>query len=73
MLKRIEINPKTLAGKPIIRGLRISVEQILKLLANRTPESRILENFPELESEDIQACLLYASKLVESEKIYKVA
>jgi uncharacterized protein (DUF433 family) len=59
LLQRIEANPKILAGKPIIRGLRISVEQILKLLAIKTSETDILANFPELEPEDIQACLLY--------------
>ncbi len=73
LLQRIEANPKILAGKPIVRGLRISVEQILKLLAIKTSETDILANFPELEPEDIQACLLYASRLVEGEKVYSIA
>lgn len=62
-LNRIEFNPKILAGKANIRGFRISVEQILKLLANKTTETEILTNFPELEPEDIQACLFYASHI----------
>ena len=70
LLSRIEVNPKVLAGKPIIRGYRISVEQILKSLAAGINNSDLLENFPELETEDILACMLYAAKLVEEEKVY---
>jgi len=67
LLSRIEVNPQVLAGKPIIRGYRISVEQVLKSLAAGISYSDLLDNFPELEKEDIWACQLYAAKLVEEE------
>ena len=73
LLSRIVINDKVLAGKPIIRGFRISVEQILKSLAAGNLEAEILKDFPELEHDDIRACLLYAANMLEDEKIYKVA
>lgn len=73
LLSRIVINSKIFDGKPIIRGYRISVEQILKSLAIGIPVSELLQNFPELENEDIQACLLYAANLIEEEKIYNIA
>lgn len=72
LLDRIELNPQILAGKPIIRGFRISVEQIIKALAIGTTHETILKNYPELELLDIQACLVYASQLLENEKVYKV-
>ena len=73
LLKRIEINPDVLAGKPIIRGYRISVEQIIMALGSGLSEENILKEFPELEVDDLRACLLYAGKMMESEKVYKVA
>ncbi len=51
-----------LVGKPTIRGLRISVGQILSALANNVPISDLLKDFPELEPEDIQAALAYAAQ-----------
>ena len=60
LLGRITANPEILDGKPIIRGLRISVELIPSLLAQgETPES-ILADYPELEPDDLRACLAYA-------------
>lgn len=56
----------------MIKGTRIAVELILDLLANGWPESEILQNFPRLTHEDIQACLSYASELVKSEKVYPI-
>ena len=69
LLNRITFNPKVLAGKPIIRGLRISVAMILELLAKGATTSEILEDYPELEPEDIQAALFYAYQLVDKEEI----
>lgn len=71
-IERITINPNILVGKPTIRGLRISVEQIMKALAAGLTTDEILEDYPELESEDIKAVLLYASKVLESEKIFTI-
>ncbi len=69
LLNRITFNPKVLAGKPIIRGLRISVAMILELLAKGATTEEILEDYPELEPEDIQAALFYAYQLVDKEEI----
>ncbi|WP_199247898.1 DUF433 domain-containing protein [[Phormidium] sp. ETS-05] len=67
LLERITVNPKIFKGKPIIRGRRLAVEHILGMLAaGDTPET-ILAGYPWLELEDIQACLLYAYKLVSHE------
>lgn len=64
LLNRITVNPKVLLGKPVIRGLRISVDQILKALAGGVTAEELLQEYPELEKEDIQAALLYAADLV---------
>jgi len=69
LLKRITANPEIFGGKPIIRGRRLAVEHILSMLAaGDTPET-ILEGYPWLEREDIQACLVYARRLVGHERI----
>jgi len=72
LLDRITIDKNILLGKPTIRGLRISVDQIIKALAAGLNAEEILEDYPELEREDIKAALLYASKIIESEKVYNV-
>jgi uncharacterized protein (DUF433 family) len=72
-LSRIEVNQKVMAGKPIIRGLRIAVEHVLRSLAVGMTMEEILENYPELETEDVQACMLYAANLMEQEQVFKVA
>ena len=72
LLYRITINPEIMVGKPTIRGLRITVDQILKALAAGINTNALLEDYPELEKEDIEAALLYAAELVEEEKIYKI-
>lgn len=69
LLNRITFNSQVLAGKPIIRGLRISVAMILELLAKGATVEEILEDYPELEPEDIQAALFYAYQLVDKEEI----
>lgn len=69
ILARITVNSQIFNGKPIIRGRRLAVEHILGMLAaGDTPET-ILEGYPWLEMEDIQACLLYAYRLVSNERI----
>ena len=72
LLYRITIDPKIMVGKPTIRGLRITLDQILKALAAGLSTDELLEDYPELEKEDIEAALLYAAELVEEEKIYKI-
>lgn len=71
--ERITINGDILAGKPAVRGLRISVEQILRALAVGVPQDDLLADYPELEQEDILAVLTYAADLVSETKIYPVA
>ncbi len=72
LMERIKVNQEILVGKPIIRGLRISVDQIIKALAAGLTQEEILEDYPELEKDDIKAALLYASKVLESEKIFTI-
>ena len=62
LLNRISFNPKIFRGKPIIRGLRISVEMILDLLSQGASINEILEDYPDLEPEDLRACLAYAKQ-----------
>lgn len=69
---RITFNPAVLAGKPTVRGLRISVEHILRALSAGVPESELLADYPDLEPDDFKACLAYAAHLVESERVYPV-
>jgi uncharacterized protein (DUF433 family) len=71
-LTRITANPEIFGGKPIIRGMRISVELILSLLAQgETPEA-ILDDYPELEPEDIRACLAYARAVIANDSLEPV-
>lgn len=69
LLKRITSNPEIFGGKPIIRGMRIAVEHILGMLASGSSVEEILEGYPFLEREDIQACLVYAHRLVSRERL----
>jgi len=69
LLKRITVNPKVFGGKPIIRGRRLAVEHVLGMLAAGDTPDTILDGYPWLEREDIQACLAYAHRLVGHERI----
>ena len=70
LLQRITFDTQILRGKPVIRGLRISVEMILELLAKGFSRQEILEDYPVLEPEDIQAALTYAQQLVAGEVVF---
>lgn len=72
LLTRITVNPKVMVGKATVRGLRITVEQILKALAGGVTIEELLEDYPELEREDIHAVLLYAAELANEERVYTV-
>ncbi len=65
-LQRIELNPEVMAGKPVIKGTRLTVQSVLNQLANGATNDDILKEYHGLSEEDIQACLLYASKMIES-------
>lgn len=69
LLERITVNPKIFSGKPIIRGRRLAVEHVLGMLAAGDTIETLLEGYPWLEREDVQACLIYARWLVGHERI----
>jgi uncharacterized protein (DUF433 family) len=70
LIERIVVNPKIMGGKPIIKGTRITVEHVLKLLAQGLSSEQILKDFPHLTRNDIAAVLLYAAKTASEEEIY---
>ena len=72
LLKRIVVNSEIFAGKPIIRGLRISVELVLSLLAQGETFESLLDDYPGLELDDIRACLAYAHAVVAHESLDEV-
>jgi uncharacterized protein (DUF433 family) len=63
LLSRITINTEIMVGKPTIRGMRITVEQILRALSGGLSEEELIEEYPELEKEDFQAVSLYATQI----------
>lgn len=69
LLKRITVNPEIFAGKPIIRGRRLAVEHVLGMLATGDTTDTLLQAYPWLELDDIQACLVYARRLVGHERV----
>lgn len=69
LLKRITVNPEIFGGKPIIRGMRISVELILSLLAQGEAQEAILGDYPDLEPDDIRACLAYAHAVIAHDSL----
>lgn len=72
LLQRITVNPAIFQGKPIIRGMRIKVENVLALLEQGVTVQDILEDYPELEPDDIRACIAYARHLVANEDLSAV-
>ena len=71
LLDRITVNPSILGGKPIVRRMRIAVEHVLGMLAAGDTAQVILEEYPFLEPEDIQACILYAYRSMSGENVYE--
>jgi len=72
LLSKITVNPRVMVGKPTIRGMRITVEQILRALSGGVSEQELLEEYPELEKEDFQAVFAYVTGLVEEERVFAV-
>ena len=62
LIDRITSDPAKCGGKPCIRGMRIRVADVLEMLAANLPPAQILSDFPDLEAEDIQACLQFAAQ-----------
>lgn len=69
MIERITVNPEVMSGKPCIRGMRVTVANVLRLMAAGHSRERVLAAYPYLEPEDIDACLMYASLLVDEEEL----
>lgn len=69
----IEINPKILMGKPVIKGTRISVELLLEKLSAGETEKDIIDAHPHITKEDIKAALAFAAQSLKGENIYPVA
>jgi len=65
LLERIIVNPKVMVGKPVIKGTRLTVEYILNLLAHGATVTEIITEYKGLALEDIQACILFATKSLE--------
>lgn len=70
--ERIMVDSEILVGKPVIRGMRISVAQIVAAVAAGVPQEELLEEYPGLVAEDIQAALQYAADLVASERVFSL-
>jgi uncharacterized protein (DUF433 family) len=68
--ERITVDAKVLAGKPIIRGTRISVELVIDLLGRGWSVEQLLQEYDHIKPEDIQACLAYAGDVLKSERVY---
>jgi uncharacterized protein (DUF433 family) len=69
LLERITLNPTICNGRPSIRNMRFTVGQLLQLLASGMTEAQLLADYDYLEQEDIKACLLYASHIVNKKMI----
>ena len=73
LISRITINPDICHGKPTIRGLRYPVDSMLELLASGMTIEELLLDYPDLEKEDLLACIEYAAKLTQIKSIYRTA
>ena len=73
LLSRITARPDVFGGKPIVRDMRVSVEIILSLLTQGVTPEAILEEYPELEPEDIRACTAYAHAVISSDSLSAVS
>jgi len=62
LLSRITLNPAQCGGKPCVRGMRIRVSDVLDLLASGLTPEKVIEELPDLEADDVKACLVYASR-----------
>jgi uncharacterized protein (DUF433 family) len=65
LLQRVVVDPKVMAGRPLIRGTRLTVDYILNLLAHGSTVAEILNEYEGLTAEDVQACLLFATRSLE--------
>ena len=73
LLERISMNPRVMVGKPVIRGTRIPVELILRMLAQGISNGDILQEYPRLQPDDICAALVYAAHVLSGEDVFPLA
>lgn len=73
LLRRITARSDVFGGKPIIRDMRISVEMILSLMSQGTTQQELLEDYPELEPEDILACIAYAHTIIAGDTLAPIS
>lgn len=69
LLGRIVINPSICHGKPVVRGMRYTVQSILELLASGMTHNEILSDYEDLEEDDLRACLVFAAKISEVKSV----
>jgi len=65
LLERITLDPEVMAGKPVIKGTRLTVEYLVNLLAHGANTEEILDEYQGLTADDVQACLLFAAKSLQ--------
>lgn len=70
LLDRIVLNPKVMTGKPVIRGTRIPVETLVRMLSQGISEAEILREYPRLQADDVRAALAYAAHVLGGEQIF---
>lgn len=68
--ERIQIDPRVLVGKPVVKGTRLAVEFLIDLLANGWSEQQIIDNYPGITADDLHACLHYAVQILKSQRVY---
>lgn len=73
LLKRITLDPEICHGKPCVRGLRYPVETILELLSSGMTVDEVLEDYGDLERDDIYAALLFGARMSEVKSVHKIA
>ena len=73
LLERITARPDVFGGKPIIRDMRLSVELILSLLAQGVSQEELLDDYPDLEPDDIRACIAYARAVIAGDSLAAVS
>ena len=73
LLKRITARPDVFGGKPIIRNMRLSVELILSLMAQGVTADELLDEYPELEPDDIRACVAYAHAVIARDTLSAIS
>jgi len=71
LLQRIAVDRRVMTGKPVIRGTRVPVDLIVRMLAQGIPEAEVLREYPRLVPEDIRAALTYAAKVVAQEDVFR--